>query len=1078
MISQKLFEQEPRCAQKIRKVWEEIIFNTTKESTTQSPPKNSKTDNKALFQKLIQFRFFFPAVRRNDESLYKQMTRYRFPTTSSETIVNANTQNNSISNKEFHFTLNNFKPSPTRELPSISYLRDKLIPYIYCLPNDFYDIPQTILIFTASPDDDTYKIPNIVKSRGRTINYGKEYKQIPMNNIIYQTQKQLKSDLQTFLDQIIKPRFRDAFERVEEEFTKIIVIQHQLDDAIQYGTTLTVAASQHIKRYADYQMMRGEHKMAYSLYHQLLLHFPTEKQFQVPTDPPSGLISSIFSFGSSMTSNSNDKKSAPSSYADTLTHLDCLLSVTFCAVSCDIIIGEINDQTVKNLYFLRDNSPNIQYRLIVSLIIFWILPRIGKPSPEVLLEFLEYSRAIVESDSKGPGSQTTVSEVTNLQTKTMNNSNSLSSLSSFSIFTSVHQSFSLNNLASTIYRQLSSDDMSGALSPGDKTARKLTLIVIVEPYLQEQIIQFYSPRLIPFEYFLLAKRFEQIGQKENYVRCLWNSFILLMNTSEKTARLQYHNCEFCLSFLIEKIVNVLLREKNFLNQPKTDEEWFLSDYIGYLMRFDNIQRLPVFASLFSMWKSDGKFYKTGFIHASVVSFTTEHPMLTGPSGYKGNWRQIAMKLFGYSKSSSSQFNFFYFSNSDEGEKSSTKDDTTFDCLISEDDEIMVKLSITNKVTDFQVGDTWLKINGHATSDHVKVGNGKKNEAIYRVRPNKNGLIQIDGLNILWVNNVNLFAKFAAPINFKVVSKGPSIVIEALSQIEEVLAGDSSMLRLVLHIGQVPLSSLTLLIETDDENFKTNRQNRHNKVNYSTFTILSPQSRNIGGQYFFGPVNSNEDVTVDILCTSTVVGQHSHWLFFSYTSDRSPDKSENESDFVCNRYSSFNYKVNVYKKPDSNPSMFPSFYPDFFLDVSLKPVDDKRRFQLSLSNNMKCEVKNVFIDFLERKPFEYRIANENEKLSENAFDLNFGGYFSNIERGEINFSKSEEESEEFHSTFEKFVIIGFTKKKFMTIGMRKSVAFSFEFESFDKETYPYLRIIVDGKKYISDMSSILRYYDQR
>lgn len=302
-----------------------------------------------------------------------------------------------------------------------------------------------------------------------------------MNNIIFQNQKRLKSDLQVFLDQIIKPRFRDAFQRIEDDFTKVIVINHQLDDAIQYGTTLSVTAAQYTKQYADYQMMRGEHKIAYSLYHQLLLHFPTEKQFLGHNESPGGIISTIFLFSASLTSSSSSNSvSTPSTYCSSLNHIDCLLSATFCSVSCDIIIGEINDQTVKNLFFLKDNSPNIQYRLIVSLIIFWILLRVGKTSPGVLIEFLEYSKAIVEADQLAGVTPPAVSEALTTQSKTMINSNSQSSLSSIPILSSIHQSFSLNNLANTIYRQLSSDD---SMRQSDKAATKLTFVVIVEPFL-------------------------------------------------------------------------------------------------------------------------------------------------------------------------------------------------------------------------------------------------------------------------------------------------------------------------------------------------------------------------------------------------------------------------------------------------------------------------------------------------------------------------------------------------------------------------------------------------------------------
>lgn len=223
------------------------------------------------------------------------------------------------------------------------------------------------------------------------------------------------------------------------------------------------------------------------------------------------------------------------------------------------------------------------------------------------------------------------------------------------------------------------------------------------------------------------------------------------------------------------------------------------------------------------------FYKTGFIQASVIYFSTNDPLLTGPKDYRGNWRQIAVKLV--VTSSSSQFNFFFFSNDD----SSVEEATPISDRISVN-EIRVRVSITNKF-DFSVGDTWLRIKGNASSQRVKVGNSKRSEVLYIVKPNKvsenesdhnNGLIQIDGLNILWVNNVNLFTKFSTPIAFRYHERPPSVSIDELSSVHEMFAGDAALLRLVLHVGPVPLTSLMLLIDVDDQHLSTNRFFSHHR----------------------------------------------------------------------------------------------------------------------------------------------------------------------------------------------------------------------------------------------------------
>lgn len=862
-----------------------------------------------------------------------------------------------------------------------------------------------------------------------------------MNNIVYQpSPKKLKSVLITFLDQIIKPRFRDAFSRVEAEFTRTVVIQHQLDDAIQHNTQLDFAAAQQVKRYADYQMMRGDHKVAYSLYHQLVLHFPPEKAFA----DSQGLIGSLFSFASQ---SSQSKAPLAFQQGQAPDRADCLASASLCAACCDIIIGEVTSETVKLLHFLRDNSVTIQQRLLVSLLIFWVLPRIGQPSPDVLLDFLD-SACESEAQAAQPPPRSMIKS---------------SSFTTIPVLSSIRASFSLNNLAATIYRQISSDDLSSQVD--DNSAFKLTFPIIVEPFLHEQIIQFYSHRQLPFQYFLLARRFDMIGQKENYVRCLWNSFITLMGSEGGP---QYHNCELCLAFLIERIVNVLLRQKNFADQPKSDARWFLADYIGYLMRFDNIERLPVFASYFSMWDSRGTFYKAGFIRASVKAFETRNPQHAAPRRFRGSWRTLAAKLFGV-RSASADAPFFF---------SPDIDDSVCD-TVSPGDEIRVTVSITNKAAHFSVGDTWLRVRGgKSESQHVSVGSGRVCDASYAISVGDEGcIIHVEGVNAVWVNNVCLFTLFRRPLCFRCIAGDPSVVVEEVSCTHESFAGEATLLRLVLHVGRVPLSSLSLLIEPDDAFVPDSSCKR--SLSPPSFIVLSPQSRCIGGQFFFGPAEAGDDVAVTVMHTSTSPGRHSHWLFFSFAAAGRPS-----------RYACYNYRVDVIRPPEPvhcRASMFPCFfdlYDEQRIEASLRPVSESRTFQLTLTNAGKRDVCDVSVEFLERKE---GVSGVDVDCTEHSvrhglscsFETDFFSYFG----GDGNSCPDTCTSlpgttHDYSSSFDKFIVYGFTKKRFTTVGARKSVAFCFGFESLDHESYPYLRITVRDKSYISDMSAIMHFYDMR
>lgn len=1087
IISQNLIKSEPKCATRIFRAWEDLVFSIQNNDKRKSDEETKEYS--PINQNLIHFRTYFPDGRTDDKSLFISLAKFHYPIntqrpneTNSKPPQSNVSQPSNVPNpvsivkssstssfRPFYFTNANYSSSATRELPFISFLRYKLFRRIYCRQNDFYDLPQTILIFTASPSDDSYSIPQYqccsIK-RSNSFNFDDsstyDYNKIPMNNIVYNPKK-LKSVLQTFLDHIIKPRFRDSYKRVENEFTQNVVMEHQLDDAIRSSTPLSISAAQSIKQYADYQMMNGEFKVAYSLYHSLIMHFPSEKDFSKynyqKNNKNSSFIGSLFSFGSSDILSTEED----------LNYLDCLRSATFCAVSCDIIIGEINNDTMKCLYFLRDNSPTISYRLIISLIIFWILPRTSKESPDVLFEFIDYLLSLNTLSANQSAVMT--SKLTSTSTNSVNRSNSFPY---FSTYPSVIQS------AFYPFTSISSIQTFFCESPQPNSGLAITFYKMIEPIIKEQIIQFSSNKVLPFEYFLLAQKYKSIYGNENYVRCLWNSFITIKKNEK-------NNCGFCLSYLLETIINVLLREKNFQNQPKQTENWFLSSDIGYLMRFKNLPRLPIFASFFALWDSASTFFETGFIKASVIRYSTKNPMSNGPRKYKGNWRQLAMRLFGCSKSSSTQFNTFYYSNS-LSSSTNEMDESILCDLISIEDEISVTVSIQNCCPDINVGDVWLRIEGNAETKKVEVMNNSKTQIVFKVKPKKTdeitGIITIVGLNIFWVNNINLYTLFQKPLLFKYYEKAPIVQIEQLYAVKEIFAGDATLIKLVLHIGPIPLKTLSLLIDMDQEvqpiSFNMNKQqpvrhssNQTDTDNLSNFVLITPNAKYIGNQYYFGNVEPNQDIEVNILFTTTVSGVHSNWLFFSYNSDL----HLTENDSCLSRYSSFHSLITVYNniRLDRNIAAFPSFFDldkEEDLEISLKRIDEDHSYQITITNNSKKHTGHVTVEFFERQ--QSTLINNHCRFMPNNFDLLFGTYLTDQQNRIWDHSLIRNDS--FRSTYEHFIIFGFTKKCFESIPGRKSVAFFFKFQSLDSETYPYMQISINNKEYISDLSMILHSFE--
>ena len=857
----------------------------------------------------------------------------------------------------FYLDSRNYKPSPTRELSHISFIRSKLFTFSYFRENDFYDIPQTILMFTLN--DEICRVPNFP-------NWAQRFN-VPMNNIKYD-RKNLKSVLKTFLLQIIIPRFRDSMKRVEQIFTQKIVIPHLLDDAIRLSTQLSFEASQYIKHYADFQMMNGEHKIAYSLYHQLVLHFPSKVQGEK------------------------------------------LSSALKCAISCDIIIGEISEKTVELLNKLIDNDSRIAnfslipinafskrnvHALLDSLILFWVLPRTDSPSPNPLLPFIS------------------------------------------------EKNDNVANLISEIDQKFN-----------DTEDEKI--IKVIEPFLREQIIQYSSIKRLPLLYFELSKMFLKLEMHENYTQCLWNCICLLRDT----------NCGIALSYLLENLFRLLNKysiqnngEKSASRDHNNENNGLvmwenaaqaLTLELGHLMRFSDIPKLPMLTPLldiFSHKLKDQNFANVaGFLQASVHSYSIRNPIKTGPKKFMGNWPQTAQRLFGVSSPGS----FFSIYNV-------AHQDNSAPTLLAPGDEVTVTVSlhVCGAFNDISLNNKFLSDYGaHSISLYVKSEeeNIKNSVISYEIKSNHCSInegktstltlkvvsgcsFSIFGVEVIWAGGARLIAKFRMPLNFFCNQDAPTMTLKPIFAAKEILAGEAQNIKLSLRVGPMDLSYLSLFIVTDAEvnplrkNISLETKSEIIDEFETQFVLVKPENvKSTAGQYFLGAYKSNEVINVNIVFATTICGKHSNWLFFAFKS---------EKDSHINRYVTYHHKVRVYEN-ESKIAMYPSFFglAQTGITTSITKLQDSNSFCLTIFNNNKRKViRNVHISLIDNNDVI------NEKQDENQ---------------EYEYSPN-------------YIINGFTKKLFKEILPQKSSSFKFQFLSTDNETFPCLKIIVDGKEYLSDTS---------
>lgn len=762
------------CAIAILKAWDEVLHEF----------EHSDRRDK------IEYRMIFPSARRDLDKLRRAMGSMR-------TIFHSDGERSG-----FYFSNASFKVSTTRELPTISFLRNKLFPYDFLEVDYYWDIPQTILIFTLGNED----FPRSLPLSHRPAWMAERIDSVPMNLVKYD-KPNLTNVLRAFLNSMLTPRFRDSFAACETKFRDRIVIEHVLDKAIQSRGKILAEECKIIKEFADYQMMSGNHAFAGSLYEKLMQHFYDRWRS------------------------------------------DELNAVMMGCIACNVITGEITERTIEMVESVQRNSKSPEVSLLLGLIHFWLLPRVGNASPDPLLNFLSVSE-------------------------------------------------------------------------------KTPFHLLVEPFLKEQILQFWKHNCIPFNYLYLSDLFEANEYPQHRLRCLWNCWQVIKSSP----------CCIAQSYLLETIISFLIREKRFARQPQEGVPWIFADDLGYLMRYQQIPKLPVLASYLSLSNPDTP-YQCGFVICSLVSYSLENPMRSGPIGFTGDWFSISQKLCGaYVKD-------HFFSR---------------EALVTDEvgigDVIRVVVRISNLCRDFPLTQCEVRTEGAKTvSSCLSSDSSETRECEFTVRAEEGGTIKFSGLNFVLMSNVKLYSLFKqAGLTLFCEKDAPIVHLEARIVVYEMFAGDATVIPLVIHVGNKDLSSLSLIVDGDRD----------------VVTLLSPRASEVGGQHFFGAVPANTSLEVSILLSAPCPGDYSTWLFFGYKS---------ESLF---RYQHFHSQLRVYEA-DTDAPMFPSFSGgEMEVKISIRKLEG-HNYQLIIRNPCKRPIHNVEVVLLnDRSGISYIVSG----ITRKRFDL--------------------------------------------------------------------------------------------
>lgn len=437
---------------------------------------------------------------------------------------------------------------------------------------------------------------------------------------------------------------------------------------------------------------------------------------------------------------------------------------------------------------------------------------------------------------------------------------------------------------------------------------------IVEPFLQEQLALFHPVHHIPLELWKVKHLFDREEMKEHSLRILFNIFLLLKGSQ----------CNETQSYILETIVTTLIHEATFMKQPKKDEKWLLADALGYLMIYRSLTRGPLIATYLALSNPDIP-YQSGFIKCTTINYSMSYSLIEGPADFTGNWPYIAQKLFG------SYIGDQFYSHS-----------ALRTNYVAIGDKIIFKVRVVSLSQYFAIGNVNLKIEGNAISSTVECDS--TDDITFQVEITGGGQITIHGVNVLWCDKIPLYSLFSQhPLTFVSIEDAPQLNIETIKCKSEIVAGELSIIKLVIHVTNFDLKTLSMLIYDTKQ----------------TLFLINDKVEQNGDQYYFHKIKHGTDITLHFGLSCEKACELDPWIFFMYRS---------KSKLV--RYTYFHPNVRVIENTQKNIiSQYPSFSvikDNYYfneqipLQIALE-YKQQSRYNIIVKNKTHREITDIIIE---------------------------------------------------------------------------------------------------------------------
>ena len=411
---------------------------------------------------------------------------------------------------------------------------------------------------------------------------------------------------------------------------------------------------------------------------------------------------------------------------------------------------------------------------------------------------------------------------------------------------------------------------------------------IISPFIMEQKIKYLTKRKQTRQLIHISQKFNGIDYLQHSTRCLWNALSMIC---------QNKGWELISQNLLEKIGNQLEDEKEILiDGSQSNNAVDLSIFIGRCLQSRYMYSLKTFEYFLNEFlkRVPLKHFRCPLVKCTINSFKSKGFPFSKPRNI--NYKLLSTQILQLSSVSNlwfmmceKMFGSFY-----KGSFFKAENVKKYECSVGQ--KFTVYICIASYISGSPLNVSLRVKNLEVASDIYTIDNIETNKS-YKIKlhciPKESGVARICGICFSFGNIKNLKADFSnSHIELKVYKESPNIQINYLENLfqndmyhqEKTMKVNSTKISKNLYVGEtrifsfhlknigLPLTHLSMIIVSDLK-----------------VILVDPTIEILLGKYILKPLNTNEELNIQIAVHAEKEGRFNSLLIFPYWSTNPPPK---------------------------------------------------------------------------------------------------------------------------------------------------------------------------------------------